>query len=198
MMGDLGWQDQGCLQHTNMSLPCGVKHQGSLAAKWWGHGVCHIGVYGTHYMQLTWCWHDPGQWADQLGWSGLYRDFWIHRGATHYLQLWCWLWHGVRPFPFCWHLEAAVLWYMLHCTVGHRCNLPLSLLGGCLLQLTTSRKSSTYVGASLVLTAVWVVAMVVALAWMLQRTLILRAVVLTYIYGIGLTIPARVVAVAPR
>ena len=30
---DLEWQNQGCLQHTNMSLPCGVKHQGSLAAK---------------------------------------------------------------------------------------------------------------------------------------------------------------------
>ena len=30
---DPGWQDQGCLQHTNMSLACGVKHQGGLAAK---------------------------------------------------------------------------------------------------------------------------------------------------------------------
>ena len=27
------WQDQGCLQHTNMILLCGVKHQGNLAAK---------------------------------------------------------------------------------------------------------------------------------------------------------------------
>ena len=30
---DPGWQDQGYLQHTNMSLPCGIEHQGSLAAK---------------------------------------------------------------------------------------------------------------------------------------------------------------------
>ena len=30
---DPEWQDQGCLQCTNMSLPCGVKCQGNLAAR---------------------------------------------------------------------------------------------------------------------------------------------------------------------
>ena len=30
---DPGWWDQGCLQHTNMILPCGGKHQGNLVAK---------------------------------------------------------------------------------------------------------------------------------------------------------------------
>ena len=32
---DPGWQDWGCLWHTSMNLPSGVKHQGGLAAKWW-------------------------------------------------------------------------------------------------------------------------------------------------------------------
>ena len=45
MLEALGWQDQGCLQHTSKSLPCGVEHQGSLAAKWWGHRMCHSGIW---------------------------------------------------------------------------------------------------------------------------------------------------------
>ena len=32
-MEDLGWQDQGCLQHTSRSLPCEVKHQSHWATK---------------------------------------------------------------------------------------------------------------------------------------------------------------------
>ena len=120
MIEDLGWQDQGCLQHTSKSLPCKVTCQGHLAAKWWGHGVHHIGVYGIHCMQLTWCWHDPGQ----LGWSSFGRDVRIHGGATCYLQLWCWPWHGVGLFPYCWCLQAVVPLYMLHCTMGHRHHLP--------------------------------------------------------------------------
>ena len=33
MMGDLGWQDLGCLQHTSRSLFCEVEHQRCLATK---------------------------------------------------------------------------------------------------------------------------------------------------------------------
>ena len=128
-----GWQDWGCLWHTNMNLPCGVEHQGSLAAKWWHHGVHHIEVYGIRYRQWVRCWCDPGQWAGQLGWSGSDRDVEIQGGVTHYLQLWHWPWCGVMLFLFCWHLQAAVQWFMLHCTVGHRHLLPLFLQGECFL-----------------------------------------------------------------
>ena len=31
-------------------------------------------------MQLAWYWHDPGQWAGQLGWSSLGRDVGKHGG----------------------------------------------------------------------------------------------------------------------
>ena len=134
MIEDLGWQDWGCLQHTSNSLPCKVKCQGHLATKWWAHRVCHIGVYGICHMQLTQCWHDPGQWAGQLGWSSLGGDVWTHRGATHYLKLWCWPWCGVRLFPYCWHLQTVVPLYMLHYTVRHRHHLPQSFLGEHLLQ----------------------------------------------------------------
>ena len=82
ILGVLGWQDWGCLQCTSKSLPCGVDCQGGLAAKWWGHGGHHLGVYGICYRQLAWCWHDPGQWAGQLGWSSLGRDVWMHGGNT--------------------------------------------------------------------------------------------------------------------
>ena len=133
-MEDLGWQYWGCLQHTSRSLPCEVKCQGHPATKWWGHGVCNIGVYGICCMQLAWCWHDPDQWAGQLGWSGLGRDVWTHRGATHYLQSQCWPWCGVRLFPYFWCLQAVVPWYMLHYTMGHRCHLLQSSLGEYLLQ----------------------------------------------------------------
>ena len=133
-MEDLGWQDQWCLQHTSRSLPCGVEHQWHLAAKWWGHRVLHKGVYGIYCMQLAWCSHDPGQWAGQLGWSCLGRDVGIHRGAIHYLRLLCWPWCKVRPFPYCWCLQAVVLLYMHHYTVGHRHHLPQCPFGEYLLQ----------------------------------------------------------------
>ena len=133
-MEDLGWWDWGCLQHTSRSLPCEVEHQGHLAAKWGGQGVYHIGVYGICCMQLAWCWHDPGQWEGQLGWSGLSRDVRKHRGATHYLQLRCQPWCGVRLFPSCWHMQAVVALYMHHYTVGHKHCLPQSPLVEYLLQ----------------------------------------------------------------
>ena len=72
MLGALGWQDKGCFQCTSKSLPCRVECQGSLANKWWGHDVHHIGVNGICYRQLTWCLHDPGQWAGQ--WAGSWAD----------------------------------------------------------------------------------------------------------------------------
>ena len=133
-MEDLGWQDQGCLQCTSRSLPCEVKCLGHLAAKWWGHGVHHIGVYGICCMQLAWCWHDPGLWTDHLGWSSLGRDVGIHRWVTCYLHLPCWPWHRVRLFPYCWHSQAVALLYMPHCTMGHGHHLPQSPLGEYLLQ----------------------------------------------------------------
>ena len=97
-MEGLGWQDWVCLQCTNVNWSCKAKCQGCLAARQWGHGVCHIGVYGICYRQWVWCWHDPGQWAGQLGWSSLGGDVETHRGATHYFQLQCQPWHGVRLF----------------------------------------------------------------------------------------------------
>ena len=132
-MGGLGWQDWVCLQHTNMNWSCEVKHQGCLAARQWDHGVHHIGVYGIHFSQWASCWHDPGQWAGQLGWSSLGGDLKMHGGATHYLQLWCWAWHGLRLLLYCWSLQAVLPWCMLHCTLGHRHCLSLSLQDGCLL-----------------------------------------------------------------
>ena len=129
MMEGLGWQDQVCLQCTNMNWSCEVECQCHLAARQWGHGVCHIGVYGICYRQWAWCWHDPGQ----LGWSSPGGDVETHRGATHDLQLWCWPWHGVRLFLYCWCLQAVLPWCMLHCTLGHGCHLSLSLQDGCLL-----------------------------------------------------------------
>ena len=93
-MDGLGWQDPVCPQHTNRNWSCGVGHQGHLAARKWGHGVHHIGVYGIHYRWWVWCWHDPGQWAGQLGWSGLGGDIGTHGVATHYLQLQCQPWHS--------------------------------------------------------------------------------------------------------
>ena len=101
---DRGWQDQGCLQHTNRSLPCGVESQGGLAAKWWAHRVHNIGVYGIHCRQWVWYWCDQGQWVGQLGWSDLDKG----------------------PL-FCWHLQAAVWWCMPHCIVGRGHLQPLSL-----------------------------------------------------------------------
>ena len=101
MREDIEWLDWGHLQHTSRSLPCEIECQGHLATRWWGH-VVPIGVYGICYRQLTWCWHDPGQWADHLGWFSLGRDVAKHRGATHYLQLLCQPWHEVRLFPYCW------------------------------------------------------------------------------------------------
>ena len=110
---------------------CGQAPGCGLAAKWWAHRVHHIGVYGICYRQWVGCWHDPGQWAGQLNWSGLDKDIKIHVGATHYLLLQCWPWHIVRQFPFCWHLQAAAQWCMPHCTVGHKHLLPLSLQDEC-------------------------------------------------------------------
>ena len=130
---DPGWQGQECLQHTSMNLPSGVEPQGSLAAKWWAHRVHHIEVYGIHYRWWVQYWCDPGQWTGQLGWSGLDRAIKIHRGVTHYFQLQCQPWRGVRLFHFCWHLQAAVWWCMLHCTMGHGHLLPLFLWDGCFL-----------------------------------------------------------------
>ena len=91
---DPGWRDQGCLQHTNMILPCGGEHQGNLVAKWWVHGVHHIGVYGIHCMQWVWYWHGLGQWVGQLDWSDLGIGIKTHRGVTHCLQLQYRPWHA--------------------------------------------------------------------------------------------------------
>ena len=133
-MEDLGWQDQGCLWHTSRNLPCEDENQGHLAAKGWGHRVCHIGVYGICCMQLTWCWHDPGQWAGQLGWFSLGRDIWTH-GGQHItssfdvdldMEWGCSLTTGTcRQLYYC---------ICLHYTVGHGHHLPQSLLGEYLLQ----------------------------------------------------------------
>ena len=58
--------------------------------------------------------------------------------------------------------------------------------------------SSSYVGAPLVLPVAWAVATVVTLVQIPWSYLIVRAVVLTYIYGICFATPARVAVVAPR
>ena len=58
--------------------------------------------------------------------------------------------------------------------------------------------SSSYVGASLVLCSVSSVYDCCIGLNTIEKYLILRAVVLTYIYGVSFTTPARVAAVAPR
>ena len=128
---DPGWQDQGCLQHTNMTLPCGAEHQDYLAAKWWVLRVCHIGVYGIHCRQWVWYWCGLGQWVGQLGRSDLHRGIKTHGGVIHCFQFWYQPWHGVRLSLFCWHLQAAIWWYMPHCIVNHGHLWPLSHLDGC-------------------------------------------------------------------
>ena len=129
-MEDLGWQDWGCLQCTSKGLPCEVECQGHLATRCWGHRVHHIGVYGTCYKQLTWCWHYPGQWVGQLGWSGLSK----YTEGQHVTSS-----SGV-DLDMDWgcSLTAGACRQLYHCICliapcGHGHHLPQSLLGECLL-----------------------------------------------------------------
>ena len=138
----------------NMNWSCKGWTPDHLAARQWGHGVHHIGVYGICYRWWVWCWHDPGQWAGQLGWSGLGGDVKKHRGAACYLQLQCQPWTGWGcSFTGC--LQAVLPWCVLHCTMGHRCHLSLPLRDGCLLQFhsqlyqQTAHHTRVFLGADL-------------------------------------------------
>ena len=133
-MGGLGWQDQGVwnvpiwidLARLNASAAW-LPDNGAQSVPYRGYmGSILGGEPGADMIQAS---GRPVGWD----WSGLGGDVKTHRGATHYLQLWCWPWHGVRLFLYCWCLQAALPWCMLCCTLGHRHCLSLSLQDGCLL-----------------------------------------------------------------
>ena len=107
----------------------------------------------------------------------------------------------MRLFLYCWHLQAAVQWCMLCCTVGAaisyhyflwvsvsdgamvNCINEQFIMCGCSLSVACSMGSgySCHIGVDVA-----------------ESYLILRAVVLTYIYGVCFTTPARAAVVAPR
>ena len=157
--------------HTSKSVPCSSQAPGSP-----GHQV--MGPWSAPYRDI---WDplyavslvltcNPGQWAGHLGWSGLGRDVWIHRGATHYLQLQCQPWHAKWGC----FLAAGTCRQLYHC-IGFTALWGMDVVYHYLLWVSNSYEFHSQlhqctvchdVGASSALTLGWVVAMVDAsLAW---------------------------------